>query len=329
MPDVLVLGLDIGGTSTRAVLATSAGARLAEGRAGGGNPVAHDAVAAATELGRALRAALSGADPGEVRAAVIGLAGAGTVAGNARAREAFERAWREAGLACGYRLVPDPVVAFAAGTPERDGTVLIAGTGAVAADVRGRSLQRIADGHGWLLGDAGSGFWLGREAVRLTLHALDSGRPVTELSRLVMLELLGTDEVAARPRETVSAIIGAVHARPPIALARLAPVVTSSYALGDPEAERLVQDAADRLMETVGVVRPFGEQSPVVLAGSLLSEGTPVAAAVRVRLSATWPESVLAVATEPAAAAAWLAGLDADPVEPDEARARHHRFVGG
>lgn len=327
VPDRLVLGLDVGGTATRVRLATADGHRIGDGRAGGGNPVAHGPDTAAAEVLRALRQALAGVDPTTVRAATIGLAGAGTVAGSAQAREAFGEAWRAAGLRCSYELVADPVVAFAAGTAEPSGTVLIAGTGAVAAEVRDRCVTRLADGHGWLLGDAGSGFWLGREAVRATLTELDAGRPVSELARLVMLELIGTDRVAPRPRETVSALIAAVHAQPPVHLARLAPLVMTAYSLGDQDALRLVQGGADHLFDTVTAVRVVADHTPLVLAGSLLTSDTPIAAAVRVRLSTTWSDATLAMAAEGAAAAAWLAGLRLEPVDPVEAARRHHRFV--
>lgn len=77
--------------------------------------------------------------------------------------------------------------------------MLVAGTGAIAAEVRDLRLDRVADGHGWLLGDAGSGFWLGREAVRGLLADLDAGRAPTPLGRQVLTDLLGAPEVAPAP----------------------------------------------------------------------------------------------------------------------------------
>ncbi|TBL29772.1 ATPase, partial [Verrucosispora sp. SN26_14.1] len=77
MSDTVVIGLDVGGTSTRALAVTLDGGRLGTGRAGGGNPTSHGATRAAGELLTALRAALAGIDPTRVRAGAIGLAGAG------------------------------------------------------------------------------------------------------------------------------------------------------------------------------------------------------------------------------------------------------------
>lgn len=68
--------------------------------------------------------------------------------------------------------------------------MVIAGTGSVAARIEDHRLVASAGGHGWLLGDEGSAFWLGREAVRATLHALDRGRTDGDLVTAVLDELV-------------------------------------------------------------------------------------------------------------------------------------------
>jgi N-acetylglucosamine kinase-like BadF-type ATPase len=305
---VYVIGVDIGGTSTRVAVAGANGDIIGTGRAGGGNPVTHGPAAATAQLTLALRQALRGLDPTEVGAAVIGMAGVGPASADPAALAAFAQAWRAAGLTCHYELVPDPLVAYASGTGAPDGTVVIAGTGAVACAVRAYTVERLADGHGWLLGDAGSGFWLGREAVRATLADLDRQNSLAELSVLVLTEVLGGAEVADPPRTTVSALIGAVNAAPPIALARLAPLVSRAHAAGDRAAATIVARAADALANTVEVLRAAGADTPIVLGGGLLADdASPVAAALRERLTARWPAAALMVARDGAAGAAGLA----------------------
>jgi N-acetylglucosamine kinase-like BadF-type ATPase len=188
----LVIGLDMGGTSTRALLATLDGTPLATATAGPGNPIAHGPVPAATALTTAVRAALAtaaalpteaagaGAAVAGAEAAVaarvrLGLAGVagGSVLGDPAVRALFDRAWRDAGPSCPFEVVGDPDVAFAGATAAPDGTVLIAGTGAAAARIHDHQLSRYTGGHGWLLGDEGAGFWLGREAIRTVLATLD------------------------------------------------------------------------------------------------------------------------------------------------------------
>jgi len=196
----LVLGGDLGGTSTRILVVGTDGREHGLSTGDGGNPISRPAGAAAA-LGDALRRALAGVDPGQVQASVIGVAGWSALRTPVVAAQ-FAEVWADAGLTCdpGYRS--DLEVAFAAGTPEPDGTVLVAGTGATAGAVTGHRLTRTADGHGWLLGDDGSGFWLGREAVRAALRSLDAGEPQGRLagSVLAALDAAGT---ADRGRDRV------------------------------------------------------------------------------------------------------------------------------
>ncbi|SCG64972.1 BadF/BadG/BcrA/BcrD ATPase family protein [Micromonospora inositola] len=317
MSGTVVVGLDVGGTSTRATALSLDGVRLGAGRAGGGNPTSHGAERAAHELLLALRAALAEVDPARVRAGAIGLAGAGRLLADPAGRAAFDRAWDDAGLRCPYAVHGDALVAYASGTAVPDGTVLIAGTGAIAAQVRDLRLDRTADGHGWLLGDAGSGFWLGREAVRRLLTDLDRARPPSGLATRVLAELTGAAEVAARPRATAEAVVQAVTRRPPVELARLAPLVVAAAAEAEPTGLDLVAEAAALLAESVTRIRPAGATDPVVLGGGLLTGDTPLAEAARAELSRRWPGAPLCTAGDGAAAAAWLAARDlpevADP----------------
>ncbi|ASW55844.1 N-acetylglucosamine kinase [Plantactinospora sp. KBS50] len=341
MAQELVLGMDIGGSTTRAEVVTTDGERRGTGRAGGGNPTSHGAPAAAAELGSALRHALRDVDPGTVRAGLIGLAGVGRLLADAQGRAAFDRAWRDAGLRCGYELHGDALVAYASGTADPDGTVLIAGTGAIAAQFRDLRQGHTADGHGWLLGDAGSGFWLGREAVRHTLAALDAETEPSALGRAVLTELLGDAVVETPPRRTVSRLVQAVTRRSPVDLARLAPLVLG-HAEGaaevgegaapivtvDEGAARIVAAAAARLTATVARIRPAGQVHPVVLAGGLLGVDNPLTRAVRAALAERWPAAPLLPARDGALAAAWLAARGLDP-DRDRAAALHARLLGG
>ncbi len=301
--DWLVLGGDVGGTSTRILVATGDGTPVGRGVAGGGNPVSHPDTAAAA-LGEALTAALSGVDPSRVRAAVVGVAG-GSALSRPEVRAAFDRVWSGAGVGCAPAYVSDLEIAFAAGTAEPDGTVLIAGTGAVAGAVRSRHLVRTVGGHGWLLGDEGSGFWLGREAARATLHTLDAGEPPGALATSV-LRLLGVPDEPADPYWQRVAVIDTLNSRPPVRLAELSPSVTSAYAVGDPQAQQIVEEAARLLFETVCRVRRPDEQSPIVLAGSVATADSPVGAAVRVLVGEGLSGPTLS-ARDGVAGAAWLA----------------------
>lgn len=324
MPDLYVLGLDVGGTSTRVVLATTDGVPVGHGRAGGGNPVTYGVADAATAITAAVGRALGDTDPQRVAGAVVGLAGGTTH--EALAREVVARVWAHHGMRCAVRIVGDTVVAYAAGTPAPDGTVIIAGTGAVAARISNRRLARLVDGHGWLLGDLGSGFWLGREAVRAALAALEERGPATPLTTAVLGALVGRD-APADPRAAVAAVIARVHADRPVALSRLAPLVTAAAADGDPVGCGIVAAGAAHLVDDLGPLRTVDDPSPIVLAGGLLTADTPVAIAVRATVGRRWPGAPVAVAVDGAAAAAWLAAVDVAGLSNAGAAALHGRLV--
>jgi glucosamine kinase len=270
---VLVLGIDIGGSSTRALVTTVAGERVGFGCAGAGNPVTVAAGTAAANLTDALAAALSNVDAGDIGAVVAGAAGAANP-------EPVERVLRAAGITCPVRVVGDAVTAFAAGTDEPAGTVLIAGTGAVAASVDGDRLVRTADGLGWLLGDLGSAFWIGRAAAVTTADRRYDGEAESPLTRAVAAAL---DPGTPTGVSTVDgdAVVTAVYRREPRALAALASLVTAAADEGDETAQRILEEAAQHLFATVSRVLAPG---PLVLAGGVLRHCAPVRDALLRRL---------------------------------------------
>ncbi|MGW4473796.1 N-acetylglucosamine kinase [Nonomuraea sp. NPDC004354] len=310
----LVLGIDAGGTSSRCAVHTLDGDPVGYGRSGGGNPTAHGAATARSNLASAVRQALGTRDPASVRAAVAGVAGFSASPGD------LTELWSALGLRVSPRVVGDVEIAFSAGTAAPSGTALISGTGAIAADITNRSAAAVSDGYGWLLGDTGSGFWLGRQAVGRVLDTLRHGAPpYGRLAETVVERLLETTGTPLGP-DRVDQVIRAVHARAPLALAELAPLVTAAAEAGDAAAANLITQAAGHLVDTVAKVRAQGETSPIVLAGSVLTRGGPLGHAVRDRLARHWHAPVT-VAGDAACAAAWLAARDLVP-DPDALHTR-------
>ncbi|SDG98297.1 BadF-type ATPase [Lentzea fradiae] len=293
----LVVGLDAGGTSTRALVLDLDGARLGQGLAGGANPNSHPPAVAAAHVTEALTEALDGLDSRRVRSGVLGMAGASRMA-DPVVLDLFQAAWERAGLHCPMRVVTDCEAAFATGTSSPDGTVLVAGTGSIAGRIRDHRMVGQAGGYGWLVGDDGSAFWLGREAVRATLKLLDLDAP---------LEGLATAVLTTAGARTRGQLITTVNAGPPIALARFAPLVSAAYHHGDPEALAIVSNAARLLADTAAAVRTPSDTSPIVLVGSLIK--TPVGTHLKQELLTRCAAAVI-MATEGAAGAAWLAAVD-------------------
>ena len=309
---MLALGVDAGGTASRAILSTADGECAGHGAAGPGNPTTSGA-AAVREIARAIRAALGDHPPASVAAAVVGVAGAGVLA-DPELAGAFAAQWAELGLTCPVSVVGDAVTAFAAGTPERAGVVLIAGTGAVAARVDDGRIGPTADGLGWLLGDEGSGLWLGLQAVRAAARAWPPGAVGPEPGLVAVV-------AAHAGVASCDALVHWAGRQPPAAFAALAPLVCATAAAGDPLASRLTTEAGARLVATLNELGP--PRGPVVLAGGLLSRDTPV----RRSVLAAVPGPVT-VAREPAAGAAWLALGRAVPLDRSAAARLHARLTG-
>ncbi|WP_410600120.1 N-acetylglucosamine kinase [Amycolatopsis sp. lyj-90] len=304
-----VVGVDAGGTSTRAIAVDASGVVLGTGRAGGANPNSHPPAEAAARIASAITGALGALDPAATAACVVGMAGVSKLSDPSIA-EIFATAWKDAGISP-VRTVPDVEVAYASATSAPDGSVLVAGTGSIAGRIRGRRMVSTVGGYGWLLGDEGSAYWLGREAVRSTLDVLGRGGEPGPLARAVLTEALGPSAVDAFDPEARTALwralITSANSEAPIRLARFAPLVSEADRGGDPVADGITTRAAALLVTNVMTTREPGETTPVVLVGSVLSPEGPVGAKVRAELTGF---EVL-TSTDGVLGAAWLAAVEA------------------
>ncbi len=304
----VAVGVDIGGTSSRALAVHQDGTVAGRGASGGGNPNSHPPELAAKRVSEAVAAAVPAGVP--VAGCLLGVAGESKFSDPAVA-SVFETALRHAGVTCRIEVVSDAEVAFASATPSPVGTVVIGGTGSVAARIADRRKTSWYGGWGWLLGDEGSAFWIGRQAVRSALRVLQGYAPPGPLAVSVLTETFGAAptpfEDAAWRRATLSRLITAANAEPPIRLARYASLV-STHAATDPAATAIVTEAAALLAEHAHATRTEGETTPIVLAGSVIGPDSPVGLALRARLS---HEAEVLFAPDGTLGAAWLAALAA------------------
>jgi glucosamine kinase len=320
----LVVGLDAGGTRTRAVLAAAEDGRpLGEGAAGPGNALTVPVPRLTDHLAEAIGQSV----PEGARARVVAVSGgfAGATAastdepGHVNARTALTAALHRLDIPAGLvRVCSDIEAAFASapGTPA-DGLALVAGTGAVALRITDRRSTATVDGDGWLLGDDGSGFWIGRSAVRAALRGADGRGAATVLAVSVGRALGVPDEVlpgggpgarceplpggglhahgeplpgdgdwSRAHREAYRMhVLPAVMAELPIRLARFAPLVVEAAEEKDAVAEEILAEAADQLTATVRALEPVpGER--IVATGGLLGPEGPLTAALTTRLHA-------------------------------------------
>ncbi|WP_426998527.1 N-acetylglucosamine kinase [Pseudarthrobacter sp. N5] len=174
-----------------------------------------------------------------------------------------EQSQELARLLAGYFGVPaavlsDATAAHLGALHRKPGTVLIVGTGAVAFSFDTTGTLHRADGWGPLLGDRGSGRWIGQQGLQTVLEAFDGG-PATSLSAHAAA-LVTSPELVESPAGTVSPAQLpawlATHPNPSRAMASFAPAVLAEAEAGDAVARGIVDEACRIL--TVTVARALG-----------------------------------------------------------------------
>ena len=273
-----LVGIDGGGSTVRVVVASPALDIWGQSEGGAANPSAVGAESAAEAIRDALRAALEAASVPPERVAAVGIGVAGAAASHSAA-------WLSevvAPVTPGALVVPsaDYEIALVGALGKRRGVLVLAGTGSLAYGVNTRGRSALAGGWGYLLGDEGSGYWLGLEGLRAVVRASDGRGPATALSGMLLREL---DLV--EPRNLIPWLYRADAPRTP-EIARLAGEVLAAAERGDAVASQLISRAADELAQAArAVTRALRMRRPeIAFAGGLLSADNPLSAALCARL---------------------------------------------
>jgi N-acetylglucosamine kinase-like BadF-type ATPase len=142
-------------------------------------------------------------------------------------------------------VVNDAMVALEAGAPGAPGVVIISGTGSIAYGRNSANQAARVGGWGHALGDEGSGYWIGRAALRAVLREADRRGPRTALTPL-LLRHFGVPEAQSLIHEVYQ---GSLR---PAAIGALAQCVQAAFGEEDPAAVGILRAAADEL-EAAGV----------------------------------------------------------------------------
>lgn len=238
-----VLGVDAGATKTVCALGDSRGCALGMVRTEGLNLQTTPRAVFVDRLRTIVTEALAlspGASPGAV---CLGVAGAD--------READFSAIRtivgSLGLTVPTIVVNDAVIALVAGIGDDPGVVIVAGTGSIAYGRNSSNRAARAGGWGYILGDEGSGYWLGRRALRAVVRELDGRGPTTRLTPRI-LNHFGITTAAELIRH-----IQGTDVRPAV-VAALAAHVQEAFAESDAVAARILDSAATELAASARAV---------------------------------------------------------------------------
>ncbi len=261
-----VVGVDGGGSGCRALILTREGEERGQAQGPPALVDPSDPGRAAAAIDATVRAAASDAEiPLPAGALWAGLAGAG----RRGEREAVEIALRSLHLARTVRVGMDVEGAHRDAFAGGPGVLLVLGTGSMVwgRDPEGREVR--VGGWGSLLGDEGSGYWLGLGGLRAVARASDGRGPRTILTD-ALLGLLGLPGPPALIPWSATASKAEVAA--------LAPHVLEAAFSGDPAGAELLKAAVEALRRHLEVVRtnwPRQEEAiPMALAGGL-AEGVP------------------------------------------------------
>lgn len=309
-PTGLYLGVDGGGTHTVALASLRDGSVVGRGEAGAANPQAVGFEAAAEQLGAAVRAALDVAGDAAPDGAPIGVSAlARVVFGVAGCGRPADRERLAVLVADQLGMTPDAVrvvTDVALLLPAADlsaGVALVAGTGSAAFGVAPDGRTASAGGWGYLVGDDGSAFDVGRRALRAVLRADDGFGPPTRLTDATKRALDVT-----QPRDLIRVLYQAPSPR--VAIADLAPLVIAAARDGDGVASQIVGRAGALLGQIAGAVARrlgLGTDAVVVCTGGLFQAGELILDPLRRSLARSGPRDLRLLDREPALGALRLA----------------------
>src|SRR5262245_33371519 len=230
--DMLLLGIDGGGSGCRARLCTLSGETLSQGVGGPAN-IRFGVEQSFASLLQATTQCMTGAGltPRDIKRVVACLALAG-----ASEPSHLEGARRHPHPYRSAIFVTDAQAACVGAHGGRDGGIVVIGTGTIGwAELKGRQYR--VGGWGWPISDEGSGAWLGCEAVRRVLWAHDGRIPWTPLLRSLF----------ARFRSDPHAIVRWMTGALPRDFATLAPEIVEHASADDAVALELFRLAGEHV----------------------------------------------------------------------------------
>lgn len=267
LTEQLVLAVDGGGSKTASILATADGTIIGRGTAGASNHQAIGIDNAERQLTLVVDRAFAdaGRTRGPVAAACLGLSGVD------RPEDlALTQSWLDRTLpGTNAKIANDAHLVLAAGTPDGWGIALICGTGAICygRDLDGK--QARSDGWGHILGDDGSGYYLGRAALRAVMRAHDGRGSQTRLTDAVLAHWS-----LSEPERLLYRIYheGATSTE----IAALSRLVEEAAEASDAVALDIIRQAGHELaitVRSVALALGFEGAVPIALAGGAITKG--------------------------------------------------------
>jgi N-acetylglucosamine kinase-like BadF-type ATPase len=303
--DQLILAIDAGGTSTRAVVTTANGGLLGQGRGGPANHILSGWDTARASLVAAITqtCTAAGIQLPAIACAVVGSAGVGP---NGEGCEIVESLMAELLPGARVRAVGDMVAAFWGALAGDFGVVVAAGTGSVCygRSPNGDTCQ--VGGWGHIMGDEGSAYDIAVRALRAGAQATDGRGTQTALT-----ERIPTTLAAGNLVEVALRVYGEPMTRESIA--QLATTVYEAAAAGDTVARVILTEAGVDLgrcaLAALRALGLFGHATTVAYTGAVFDAGAFIADAFRNAITSACPNVSVVAAEFPPVVGALKLGL--------------------
>jgi glucosamine kinase len=231
------IGIDGGGSGSRALLVNAQDILLCEVQGSGLNPLSLGWETFQSNLADLLDRLLDQIPREAVCGLCAGLAGTGSEV--VRRRVQSEISARLPGVQ--VLVISDAQAALWGAFNGGAGLLLIAGTGSICLGMDGLGHQARSGGFGRLLGDEGGGYWIAVEAIRWALKANDAGASASQLEAAIREEFHLLD---------LRDVVPLIHESPPDRIATLARRILPLSAT-DVEAREIIHQAGDHLAALV------------------------------------------------------------------------------
>ena len=240
------IGMDGGGTKTFAIIANERGEVLGEHVGGPANFQIIGVEKAAETIFSLIRSCCDSANCSakEISSVTCGLSGAGRIGDQERMADALKKFASKKKLRLRRVIVEsDARIALEGAFKGGEGIILIAGTGSIAfgKDAKGKVCR--VGGWGRILGDEGSGYFIGKSGLTAVTHHLDGRGESTKLTKMVSKKFGLTDQTA---------IINAVY-KNGFDVASVAPLVLEAASKNDHVCLLIIEQAAVLLADHVKI----------------------------------------------------------------------------
>ncbi|NMA86873.1 MAG: hypothetical protein GX968_06075 [Tissierellia bacterium] len=259
-----LIGIDGGGTKTKGYISDLEGNVLASAIGGSSNYLSAGRTTAKESLEQVINSLCNKININKEQTEIISLGLAG--AGRKEDKKIIEEIIREIGINNKIIINNDAYISLVGAHGQEKGIITISGTGSISLGIDGNGKLHRTGGWGHILGDEGSGYYFGKEALIAIMKAYD-GRGEGTTIRDKILDYLGFNSEEKIPKYVYNNI------EEKNKIAKLAPLVVEAASEGDKIAKEIVNRGIVDLIDLTNTnYNKMGESVNIALAGGIFEK---------------------------------------------------------